>query len=383
MSRISISSALIAVCFCGAVASAGVVGTFALLAPFVASERALSVPVSHAAIGSLPVRVSQTANGPLAPADGATVSFVQGGAVVLETATGPDGTTQAGGLQTGPYSVFISGAEGFAAFGSWLNPNAQTPGEPGSLIDVSLVPPRDIPVVEQILESVLQSASGPAAGGYGSPARRGAAGRELIQGYGFELDPDGIARGVVVHAAAPNEPKAPLAGLDVYFIYGGEIVSRSRTGADGYLEASGLKPGVHSFVVAGPGAFLALAAEVHAAAPGTAARVTELPLGDPRRTEEVALTNAAVSVASVSPVFPGDLQFLLGPGGLGGPGQGLIPPGLGGGGFGGGSGGGVGGGGGFGEGGLGALLGLAALGAAAAALADDDNNDQVVSPAVP
>ncbi|MBX3440463.1 MAG: hypothetical protein KF861_23435, partial [Planctomycetaceae bacterium] len=79
--------------------------------------------------------------------------------------------------------------------------------------------------------------------------------------------------------------------------------------------------------------------------------------------------------------FPG------GPGGLGGPpGMG---PGGGGGGFSGGGGGFAGGGGGmFGGDGLGALLGLAALGVAAAALADDDNDSnrppvRIVSPALP
>ncbi|MBX3438962.1 MAG: hypothetical protein KF861_15835 [Planctomycetaceae bacterium] len=394
MSRVSVSSVLIVGCLCGAVASAGVVGTYAVIAPVFASDNSPSVPVSNVAAGVLPVTVSQPTGSGLSPATQAKVAFVQNGAIVVESAVGADGTAQVAGLQTGPHSVFISGPEGFAAFGAWLNPGAPTPGDPGSLIDIAVVPPVDIPVVEQILESAVQGLTGgaSAAPSYGSQPSNlnlpGSGDSELIQGYGFEMGPGGTVQGRIVQAAAPSAPKAPLAGLDVHFISGGQIVGQARTGANGLFEVSGLRAGVHSFVVAGAGSFLALGAEVTVPAPGVAARATELSFGVADETQTVAAATEMATVISASPVFPGDLQFLIGENGLF-EGAGLLPPpGSGGGGFGGGTGGGFGGGGGFSGDGFGSLLGLAALGLAAAALADDNDNNNnvppvVVSPAVP
>lgn len=399
MSRFRISTVLIVTCLFGAVASAGVVGTYAVMGPLLANASAAASQAVPPANVGLPVRLSTVAHGTLGPATQATITFVHRGNIVTEASIGPEGTTQVGGLQTGPHSVFVGGPDGFAAFGSWLNPGAPVVGNPGSNIDVTLVAPQDVPAVEEIFSRYLETA--PAGPGYASEGRYTIPGnqgftpsrRDIIQGYGFEIGPDGFVHGRIVQAAPPTEPQVPLPGLDVYFIHAGEVVSQSRTGADGVFHADGLQAGVHSFVAAGPGTVLALGVDVSAVPQGVAARMTELPLGSQpvdevalvegeSQTEPVALANGEVTVAYASPVFPGDLQFLLGQGfGLGPLGP-PLPPGLGGaGGFTGGGGGFGGGGGGFG-GGLGPLLGLAALGAAAALLADDDDDDNVISPAV-
>jgi hypothetical protein len=398
MSRFRIRSAIAAACVCGTVASAGVFGTIGVIAPAVAGENYSTSPFRVFVDGHLPVRLRKNENGVLVPASSGVVTFVQAGNVVQEAplGIGLDGTLQVSGLHAGPYSVFIRGEDGFAAFGTWLNPPAAEAGEPGSVIDVGLVPRADMPVVVQIIRNHVRNSGGPIAEGaaVAEPVTQLADAApsvpdtyvELIQGYGFEIDAQGMVHGRVVRGAPASDPWIPLGGLNVYFVHAGQIVSQSQTDGDGRFQIAELNPGVYSLVVAGRDAFLALAVDVHPAVAGAddAPKVTILPIGGPAAGdtfEPVSTFNGETAVAYVSPVYVSDMQYLLNEVGP----QGTLPPPIAGPPTGGGAGAGGGGygGGGLGGPGLGTLLGLGAIGIAAAALADDDDPPPVVSPAAP
>ncbi len=431
MRQLSISSAIIVLLVCGAVASAGVVGTYAIIAPLVTGAAPETSDVRIFIDDYLPVKLRRNAGGILEPATQGSVNLVRNGASIQQVNVGVSGTTQVSNLDYGPYSIFISGADGFAAFGTWIAPATGGLGEPGAGIDVALVPGSDMGIVRQIIDDHLQLGGPSVVNQQSEPTPTealdrldqnlvdtseepnaqfdgeefvadAAPNRDLIQGHGFEIREDGSVVGKIAHSAPPSEPEPPVPGLNVYFIQAGQIVAEGQTDFDGIFSVSGLAAGVYSFVVAGSDAFVALATEVHPPLPFPAAdrgqeapSITQIQFGDRPNSElelqEVSLLAKQTTIATVSPVFSSDLGFLGAGGGFGGDPSilaGEIPLGPGGGGgFGGGPGGGFGGGGGAPGGGegLGALLGLGALGLAAYALTDDDNNNgvQVVSPAIP
>ncbi len=433
MRQLSIPSAIIVLLVCGAVASAGVLGTYAIIAPFVAGADPETSDVRVFVDDYLPVKLRKNAGGSFVPASSGAVTFVTNGAAVQETAIGGSGTVQVANLTYGPYSIFVQGNDGFAAFGTWISPAEDGTGVPGSGIDVGLVPGGDMGVVRQIIDSHLNLADTPVVNNSGTDAQGSqptlaeetngefvdtadegveseisidaSTRQDLIKGYGFELREDGSIVGVIVRAAPPTEQDTPLPGLDVYFVQSGQIQGEGRTDFNGAFQIDGLAPGVYSLVVAGSDAFLAVATEVynHLDAPvgeaPIAPSITQIGFGDAQTDEQivaqtVSMVRKRATTGSISPVYASDLGFLGGSGGPGAGGPGAAgplgafgPPPGGGGGFGGGTGGGfAGGGGGFAGGdGLGALLGLGALGLAAAALADDndDNVIPVVSPAIP
>lgn len=414
MRQLSFFSAAVLLFVCGAVASAGVVGTYAVVAPMMAGASPTTSEVRVFVDDYLPVRVQKSVNGTLAPANGGGVAFVRKGQLIHNVPIGASGTVQARNLGYGPYSIFIDGPDGFAALGAWISPASDDLGTPGAGIEVALVPPTDMPIVTGIIQNHFHpGAATPLAqadagnrtisGGHDQDGRfrddfvaTAASKSSLLQGHGFDLGDNGRIVGRIVRSAPPSEPEPPLSGLDVYFIQSGEVIGNDQTDADGIFSLSGLSAGIYSLVVASDDAFLALATEVHPPLPVPVEgvpSVTQIPFGDPTpegvETKLVSAFATQTNVAQVSPVFPSDLGFLPGgPSGPGGPGAPPTPFGPGGGGgFGGGPGGGLAGGGGFagGGGGLGALLGLGALGLGAAALADDDNDGgvQVISPAIP
>ncbi|MCA9025736.1 MAG: hypothetical protein KDA86_11030 [Planctomycetaceae bacterium] len=421
MRHLSISSAIIVLLVCSAVASAGVVGTYAIIAPLVASAEPETSEVRIFVDDYLPVRLRKYAGGAVQPAAQGTINFVREGVSVQQVNVGLSGTTQVSNLGYGPYSLFVSGPDGFAAFGTWIAPASDGMGAPGAGIDVALIPGSDMGVVRQIIDDHLQFGGPSVVKQEPTPAENVeenlvntnedlvanvAGNRDLIQGHGFEMRQDGSVVGKIARSAPPSEPEPPVPGLDVYFIKSGQIAAEGRTDFDGVFQVSGLSPGFYSLVVAGSDAFVALAGEVHPYLAGPAADagqeslpVTRIQFNDRPNVEDevqqVSMVANQTTIATVSPVFSSDLGF-LGPGSGFGSGDGLaaVPPGEmpfgpgAGGGVPGGTGGGFGGGGGgpFGGEGLGALLGAGALGLAAAALADNNNDGtviQVVSPAVP
>ncbi|MCA9073872.1 MAG: hypothetical protein KDA93_02480 [Planctomycetaceae bacterium] len=426
MRQVSIPSVAIVLLVCGAVTSAGVVGTYAVVAPFVTGAAPENTSDVRLFVDNyLPVKVKKSVAGRLAPAGQGGISFVREGNLIQETPIGAGGIVQVSNLDFGPYSIFVNGPDGFAAIGTWIAPASDGYDVTGSGIEIALVPPVDMPLVEGIIYDHLQLGGGAAFGQNetrqpntpqlaDSPrnmdatsdvnhesvqaiddgvAFQGTISRNLLQGHGFEIRPDGTIVGKIVRSTPPSTPEPPIPNLDVYFVQGGQVLAEGRTDYNGVFSVRGLHHGVYSMVIASADAFLAIAAKVH---PPTGnvdvpAPVTGINFGGPNPKEEsqtVALLTMQTTVAQASPVYGSDLGFLsnyfdsgsdyadgapFGPGG--------------GGGFGGGPGGGFGGGGGFlGGDGLGTLLGLGALGLGAAALADsNDNNNgvQVVSPAIP
>jgi uncharacterized membrane protein YgcG len=401
MRKFSISAALVVVLAGGAVAGAGVVGAYALLTPLASADPSLAVPTSAVHLfqdDNFPVRLRKQEGGLLVPASSATVSFVRGGELVQDAEVSEPGTVQVTGLSTGPYSVFVHGPDGFAAFGTWLSPPSDSTDLQVSIVDVGLIPCVDMPTVRKLVTEHLTAAAAVApAPAAETPAAEGEvavtstfATRELTQGYGFEQHADGKIRGRVVSSG--DAGRTPLANVKVFFVKGGELVRAATTDVDGLFEADQLDAGVYSFVAVGQGVFVAVGVDVHPAIAEDVADVTEVAIDGGAIVE--------VPIGQCCPVYPGDCvlveeywqtdAYCGGETAHGAPccGQDLYgEQAYGGGGYAGGGGGGYAGGGGgaYGGGGFGALLGLGALGLAAAALSDDDEDrgTRVVSPRIP
>ena len=124
MRQLSIPSIVIVLLVCGAVASAGVVGTYAIIAPLVTGAAPETSEVRIFFDDYLPVKLRKNAGGVLVPATQGSVTFVRNGTAIQEVNVGGSGTAQVSNLGFGPYSIFINGADGFAAFGTWIAPRS-------------------------------------------------------------------------------------------------------------------------------------------------------------------------------------------------------------------------------------------------------------------
>ncbi len=384
--------------------------------------------------GRLPGRVNviDPETGLVSPARDMTIAFLQNGEVVTEVHPGIDGIFEAEGVLPGVYSLVGHGDEGYIAYGLEVLPpafgvdNRDADGifpvafqevQDELQIDSLAVPPTDGPLVlnlakehlpEDIVAAANEIASDTESAPQAPPLPPGAIDRaELDEPPGdpgegavpaanlrqrsIQLAPDGSLSGRVRSLNPQTGQPVRIRRLNVFLVRDNEIVAQAPVTPLGVFTFPDLDEGLYSFVAAGTEGFSAF----------TIRTVSESVAG-PGTPDELIVPVAFVqgggglsgTLSSIE-----DVYYLLywlnyyysddddddGGGGLFSGGPGGAPPG-GGGGFGGGAGGGLAaGGGGFAGGdGLGALLGLAALGAAAAALADDGGGgQQIVSPAAP
>lgn len=381
MHRLAIVSAVVLLLICAAVSSADAIGIemFGLL-----RSAALAVATDEGPATSsvrlfadrhLPIRLRAVDEGAFVAAHTGQVTLVRDGQVVRRSSVGLGGTVQVAGLDAGPCSVFINGSDGFAAFAAWVSPSASYEGGPGGIIDIGLVPHGDMPTVRAIIDTHYSSSVGtqqPVEVDNVVTQLDTSDDRDLIHGYGFELQADGTVRGRIARTAPPGERRVPLMGMNVYYIREGEVVAEAVTDAEGLFTVNGLHSGIHTFVAAGPGGFLAVAVDVQPGSPLTPVSFDESPV---------------TATAQANPIPPTDIAFLLESmddsedTDENGPGTEPDPAGEEGGGSNSGSGGGSsnsgGGGSAAGDDGLGTLLGLGALGLGVWAISEANDDGRV------
>ena len=291
---------------------------------------------------------------------------VAGGRIVQTKRVGIGGVAQISDVAAGAYSVFANGNEGIAAYGIYLGDEAHAVSN-----RVGLVPLRDAATVMNLIRTHSQ-------GGPGGAADAGAAddAGSLAENGDFEVDADGSVKGQAVLPAPAGQPRAPLANHYVAFVRGGQVVAETHTDANGNFALTGVSSGIYSVAFAGPSGFGAYSTGVRQPDAHVQARVTRL--------QFVALL-AGGGGGTVVPASPRDFGLFIqtagAPSGTN-PAQSAMGPGPGGFG-GGGSGGGSGGGGGGGGGLLGALAGAGIGAGIGAALANQDNNNNPATPAMP
>ncbi len=312
----------------------------------------------QSSIDSIPIRVNRVSGGQLVPAERAEMQVIQNGQILFRDRLGQGGVVQLGQIEDGIYSLLIRGTDGFAV--------ARTPLQStGTVYEIGLSPWVDMQVIDPILENDVYG--GATVATIGDPVI-GGGWANLLDGASFEIQGDGAIRGRVTKTDQLNGNPLAMVNTRVLFVRAGQIVSEGVTDNMGEFSLSGLSPGVHSFVVASDQGFFAAACEV--------TEGTGLAQSEGVELRFVAFDDG--TGANAEPAPPGDIQ--AGGGSGGGAGQGNPPGGAGAGTGGGGSGGGGSGGGGGGGGLLGALLGGAAGAALGWALADDNNNNNTVSP---
>jgi hypothetical protein len=370
------------------------------------------------------------------------IALLRDGRVVADFRTQGDGTFSASGLNPGPYSLVGIGQDGYVAFGVELlgdrsvsTREASQSGDVASAqilqpmeIDTLAVPPIDASVVLGIAQRHLprellapgrnvrtapvietgESTGPPTARGTAPEAPAGAVFAEA-QPPVPPLNDQGVPQDFVAVNAPPSEVRmagdgslsgslrrldAPagqplgIRNLTVFLVQDGAIVESAPVSPDGGFIFGSIPSGVYSFVAAGADGFAAFSVRVVDGSVASAEAPDELHVPVALVQANPAGLMSVLVMAADVPFAISQLAAATGPGtaGLGMPVDPYGPPGYGpGGGYAGGGGsggGGFGGGGGYGFGsGLGTALGLAALGAAIAALviAEDDDDDQVVA----
>ena len=308
MRKLPLFTALTLILVSGSTAHAGTTDVIGLVAPLVSSDpfpelRATSRKSQVSVDGRVPVRLNTVVNGELQTAAQGTVTFVRNGQMAQQASVLDGGTVQAEGLEVGSYSVFVHGADGFAAFSTWLAPSSPEADLVNDVISVGLVPLGDSPVVHRIIQDhrLASQHVPPTTAEPTLPVARRTTDhfRKLVFGSVIQLGSDGTLRGRVVRDPDP-ERAVPFRGAAVYFVRSNSVVGQAVTDEEGLFELPSFSTGTFSLVVAGEGAFLALSVEVVPTPPSVAQEsvVNELTLvslqGEP-------------PVSEISPVFPGDV----------------------------------------------------------------------------
>lgn len=365
--------------------------------------------------------VPDAAEQALVTASGVTIFAVRQGQIISSASVGAGGVFQLPGLSAGPYSLLVLGSGGVAAFAVTVIPGA-APAAPGGVadfipiqIDAAIVSPRNVPVIQQLVTRTIGQAVGGAApmmppvpqpiSGSAPPAaalmaqaipveqlphpEQGAQSLlSPVKSPTFEMVANGQLTGQLVRLDQNMIPHQ----VTVFLVRGGAVIGQSEVDAEGRFGFSGLQPGIHGLVAAGPDGFGAVSVEFRAGQPA----VPKAARGEARiRTvsQPQGLPGAGGPLV-LGLVPPQDFALLFSALGLGGgapfgPSPFAPPPpfGAGGGPMGGGFGGGFGGGGGgFGGGGgglLGALVGAGVGAAIGAAIANNNDNEQPSSPFLP
>ncbi len=304
-----------------------------------------------------------TSTGGFVKAERTTVRVARDGRIVQVRRVGEGGVAQISEISPGAYSVFANGNEGFAAFGTYLGDVGHS-----DVNRIGLIPQHDSPAIRRFIANHLQNN---VAGHV--PAAQEVARGSVYENSDFELQPDGSVKGQIVRAAPTNHSVFPIADMSVAFVRDGQVVSESRSDANGDFTLSGISSGIYSLAAAGPEGFVCFSTGVIQPAAHAQARV--------RRFEFVAVEKAAVTVTAVVPVSPLDYRlFNQLPSNPSNSNQGPMA-GSGGMGSGGGGAGGGGAGGGFGGGGL--LGALAGAGIGAALANQNGGGNTPATPAVP
>ena len=302
-------------------------------------------------------KVSST--GGFANPERTSVRIVQSGRIVQTHRVGIGGVVQVSEVSPGAYSIFASGNEGFAAFGTYLGDTAY-----GASNRVGLVPQRDAQIVRRLIEANLRT-------GTGTPTTKKVSRNSSTENSDFELQADGSVKGQIIRATPTNQDAYPITDMFVAFVRDNQVVAEARSDAQGEFSLTGLSPGIYSLAAAGPEGFVCFSSAVIQPEPRVQARV--------RRLEFVALLGSSSS-ATIVPVPASDFRLLQ---------QYQTPgtnsttsaPGVGGNGLGGGGGAGGGGAGGF--GGAGLIGALAGAGIGAALAGNNGNGNGPVTPAAP
>lgn len=351
------------------------------------------------------VNVVNPATGELGTAQEMTIAFLQQGRVVAQRSPGIEGRFQVP-LPPGVYSVVGSGPDGYIAYAMHVLPAELTVdnGEAGETqpvafqevlselaIDTVAVPVTDLPMVVNLARSnIPPELLGPNASGSGSTGQpitideRSQFGQNpdvSLTGHQVQVQEDGRLIGRM-HRMDQNGEPVRIRRLNVFLVRDNQVVAQAPVDELGRFEFFDVQDGIYSFIAAGMDGLAAF----------TMQAVSGPDLADviPDQLSFVAANgeaNAAATTDEGSTRYAVDSAQTSGeqagvPGMTPPPGEGMA------GGAGSGSAGTTGGGatgGGFGGGGefLGPLI-AAGIGAGLGyALADDDNDNRVVSPSQP
>lgn len=338
--------------------------------------------------GSLTGRLSgiETTTGELAAASGVELSVIGLDGSTEVAVTAEDGTFHVPGLSPGAYTVNASGPQGSLSYGIRLVSGHDSVAAATSVIPVSrtldlqldsaLAPARDLNALQELLagidvapvEARRPAGDGAVETGNLTP-RSESSGGSYVGHEQLVLNDDGSLDGRVSLLNPSTGEIASVSDLTAYFITDNQVVARTRVQPDGTFTQYNLMPGIYTMVIAGSDATAYIGVDVI----GGLANLEQA--GGHIVTSNIRQDGASVGVVQGSdgglPVDGGLVNdddggaFILeedpffGSGGAGGV---------------------VGGGGAGGGGGMG-LLGLAALGAGIAALANNDNGVVIASPA--
>jgi hypothetical protein len=311
---------------------------------------------------------------------GTQVSLIQRGRVIASTASRSDGSFSLDGMQTGYYSIVAEADNSFAAFGLVvLDPEAGA--HLPSSVDIRVVRPRG-----DSLRRILSVDMPPMAlsGSLGGMVRDPLVGkREFAKSHRILADATGKVVGRISPLAAAAEA-ADMSQMSVMLLQEGMEISRSKVSVDGRFTFEKVLPGCYGFVAAGNRgmaavAFCVVSEDALAKRPSAPARswrpVSLQELASPSLNVELADGADVLAIQeSLTPeeeAVEEEIEEAA-----------WMQPPMGGNMFGAGTVIGGGGGGTLGGEWLGDLLGLGALAAMAAVIADsdDDNQSNVVSP---
>ncbi len=315
--------------------------------------------------------------GEFVPKASVKITVSQSDKVVQEVVTGQDGKFSMNGLATGTYAFTCRSAGAFAAYALHVLPHNSS-GKLSSHLEVvaSIVGDKG---AEEIVRSHAIPNEIAATTYYRSFQRDPLAdAREFSDSPAISLRADGRLVGRVSKPGW-SFSEQDLTGNVAHILQRGNLVAHVPVSKDGYFEVPGFKPGVYDLIVAGDDGVAALGFEAVSPEQKLAekkgnSRFVSMQGAAPvdslccEMVEQPCCGGEVISETVVG--APMDGGFVAGGGFAGG----------GGGGFGGGGGGGGGLGG---IGGLGGLLGIAGLAVGVAALADDDDaNNLPVTPVV-
>lgn len=363
----------------------------------------------------IPDAVGQT----FTPAKRLVISFMQNGKVISRTRPGIDGVFQAHGIRPGYFTLVARGEDGMATFGvevlapdqgsrpadafaePGLNP-AQS-ADAGLQIDSVLVPPRDVRIVNKLIETYggpasprsrsMRTASRavtraddtirmvkdpqsdvsgnePGSGDWGTPLHMPVFTRHLNGTVAGRL-----ATPTAMIGLDGMRVRTPLYPASVFFVSDGALVQQGKADPAGHYAVAGLQAGSYSFVAVGPNGIAAFGVRVADSAPQASRSRSSAPF----RKVSTAAYFAADSDGTSNDVGTdtgnkNDFDSSNDPGdGTQGNNAGAAGGGTAGGGGGGG-------GGGFGGGGLLGLAAGAALGAGIGAAIANNNDNQPASP---
>jgi len=364
----------------------------------------------------------------LIPARRMTISFVQAQKVISEARPGIDGYFQATRLQPGYYTVVASGQDGVLTFGLEVQPAVPAERHPAAgrakddlrtliesddardaqsflRIDAVLVPPRDIPVVRQVIQPYLGRrgpSHHPLTGSMTRPIpprttqfvsaeKIAQLPKNTTQGSWanslrlpvFYLHSDGTIGGRLTRfspdvANRDVHGRIPLASGSVFFVRNGVVIDQTTTDQNGRFTVRGIRVGDYTFVAAGANGVAAFGVSVM---PHSRDAANDVPGASVRTVSSIRLAQQGAGAGDVGTfdlnVDTSDPNDVGSQNMFGNFGDGTDVAGAGTG-AGSGAGGGGGGGGGFGAGGGLGLLGLGGL-AGLAGLAGNNNNAPIAS----